>query len=77
MRSVLCSYRLTSYSLPETRLLGIMLPRTDLVETRAYRRERNREVLRRLICEVTPSHHGLFRRSLYPSRDPNSGHDQS
>ncbi|HZT70528.1 MAG TPA: hypothetical protein VFC10_12365 [Terriglobia bacterium] len=38
-----------------------MNPRTEIVETRVYRRGRNRDVLCRLIYEVTPYREGLFR----------------
>jgi len=38
-----------------------MHPRTEIVETRVYRREKNRDVLCRLTYEVTPFRDGLFR----------------
>jgi len=75
-RSVLCSYRLTSYTLPETRLVGIMQSRTEIVEIRVYRCKGNRKVLCRLICEVTPYRRGLFRWFLDQSRNWNNGHGE-
>jgi hypothetical protein len=60
--SVLRFYCLTSILLPETRhLVVFMNPKTDIVETRVYRRERNRDVLCRLTYQVTPYREGLFR----------------
>jgi hypothetical protein len=38
-----------------------MNPKTDIVETRVYRRERNRDVLCRLTYQVTPYREGMFR----------------
>ncbi len=35
--------------------------RTEIVEARVYRRERNRDVLCRLTYQVTPFREGLFR----------------
>ena len=62
MGSVLKFYCLTSSSLPETRTLGVTMdPRTEIVDARVYRRERNRDVLCRLTYQVTPYRDGLFR----------------
>ena len=62
MGSVLKFYCLTSSSLPETRQLGVFMnPKTEIVEARVYRRERDRDVLCRLIYQVTPYRDGLFR----------------
>jgi len=50
--------------LPTSRnpVLGVnMNPRTEIVETRVYRRQRNRNVLCRLTYQVTPFREGLFR----------------
>lgn len=38
-----------------------MCPRTEIVETRVYRRERGKDVLCRLIYEVTPFRDNLLR----------------
>ncbi len=38
-----------------------MNPRTEVVDARVYRRERNRDVLCRLVYQVTPYREGLFR----------------
>jgi hypothetical protein len=60
--SVLKSYCLTSNLLPETRHSEVFMnSKTDIVETRVYRRGRNRDVLCRLTYQVTPYRQGLFR----------------
>lgn len=62
MGSVLKSYCLTSNPLPETRQVGIFMnPKTDIVETRVYRRGRDRDVLCRLTYHITPYREGLYR----------------
>jgi hypothetical protein len=38
-----------------------MCPRTEITETRVYRRDRNKDVLCRLTYEVTPFRDGLVR----------------
>ncbi|HEX5411958.1 MAG TPA: hypothetical protein VFZ27_08860 [Terriglobia bacterium] len=38
-----------------------MNPKTEIVEARVYRRERNRDVLCRLTYQATPYREGLFR----------------
>lgn len=38
-----------------------MSPKTEVVETRVYRREKSRDVLCRLTYEITPFREGLFR----------------
>ncbi|HXH49376.1 MAG TPA: hypothetical protein VNM47_08525 [Terriglobia bacterium] len=38
-----------------------MCPRTEIFETRVYRRERDKDILCRLTYEVTPFREGLMR----------------
>jgi len=60
--SVLKFYCLTSSPLPETRNWGVFMnPRTEFVDARVYRLARNRDVLCRLVYQVTPYRDGLFR----------------
>lgn len=62
MGSVLKFYCLTSSSLPETRKSGVVMnPKTEIVDARVYRRERNRDVLCRLTYHVTPYRDDLLR----------------
>lgn len=61
MGTVLDTNCLTSTRPPKPGYGGVMDPRTVIVETRVYRRGRNRDVLCRLTYQVTPHREGLFR----------------